>query len=179
MSDIKRFELMLKKIKEILNSLPTNKERTEIIQGLKSIISFLDGLKDIFANMPSIEEAEKAQHALLNLENILQRNPLIKEIIIGKPVKARKETLFAKTQKMIEISEEIVEKELERLQKLPENEIRQLLSDEKKYNKKLLSAISEKLGKRVSSRTTKKELIENITVSIINMRTYKGLMGPQ
>jgi len=176
MSDIKKLEMILRKIKEILKFLPTNQEKLTIIDSLKEIISFLEGLKGIFANMPSIEEAEKAKNALLNLENILQKNPLIKEIVIGKPIRLKKEVSFVKPQTKIEISDEIVEEELERLKKLSENEIRNLLNNDKKYAKKLLIAISEKLGRKVSSKMTKKELIENIVTTIINKRTYEGLM---
>jgi len=176
MSDIKKLEMMLRKIKEILDLLPTQQEKIAIVDSLRTLISFLDGLKDIFINMPSIEEAEKAKEALLKLENVLQRNPLIKEIIMGKSMKIKKDAPSAKPERRIEISEDIVEKELERLKEVPESEIRNILRNEKRYTKKLLSAISEKLGRRVSSKATKRELIENIATTIINMRTYEGLM---
>jgi hypothetical protein len=176
MNSVKKFKTIFSRIKESLNLLTTNEEKKEIVNGFKEIISFLESLKDVFINMPSLEEAEKAKDAIIKLESIIEKNPLIKEIIFGKPAKYKKSPTPVKPQKKIEISGELVEKKLGELKKHSEEEIKNLLDNEKDYPKPLLIAIAEKLGRRVSSKTTRKELITNIATMITNIKTYEGLM---
>jgi hypothetical protein len=136
----------------------------------------LESIRDIFVNMPSLEEAEKAKDALLKLEEIFERNPLVRDIIFGISVKRKKDKVSIKSDKKIEISDEVIEKELDALRKLSEQEIKNFLNNEKKYSKSFLTAIAGKLGRRVSSKTTRKELIDSIATIITNVRTYEGLM---
>ena len=175
MTNLKRFRILFSKIKDNLNFLPTNDEKKAIIEGLREIIGFLEGIKDIFVNMPSLEEAEKARDALVKLDEIFERNPLVRDILFGVSVR-KKDIGSIKPEKKIEISDEDIEKELESLKKLSEQEIKNFLNNEKKYPKSLLIAIAKKLGGRVSSKITRKHLIENIATIITNVKTYEGLM---
>lgn len=178
MSDIKKLQIILKKNHELLGFLPSKKDKIKVIEGLDELISFLNEVKEILQRMPSLEEAEKAKKALEGLENILQRNPIIKQIIVGKHVKTKCSSTLKQPKVNFTIDEKLIEKELNKLQKLSESKIRTLLANDKKYTKKLLLAICQKLGRSVSSRSTRKELVEIIVTTIVNKRTYEGLMNP-
>jgi len=174
MSSLRRRKNITFHLKKILEQLPEKKEKEEIITGINELIKFLDRINKSFETLPTLEEAKKAKNTLEKLENILERNPLIEEIFLSKrQKKVSKPSIIDSTQEK-GTSKEIKE-EVERFLKMPEDELRSCLLKEKRYTKKTLIAILSELGIRVSKKTLKKQLIEEIVTTIVNSRTYKGL----
>jgi len=179
MNNIIKTKSLLKQINEILDNIPEKNDISDIINNLNELINYLQKVQQILINMPTNEEAQKAKKAIKKLNDILNRNPLIKEILIGKRIKKEKkkiDKLETEQDQENSLYQEKINQYIEELSKLTESEIRNYLEiDNKIFTNKVLISILSKLGRSVAKKTSKKELIDIIVTTIINNRTYEGL----
>lgn len=173
---IKDWQVIFKRFKKLIDALPTAEEKRQLSKSINEIVSFFTELNTVFQNLPTKEEAEKAKNALDKFENILQRNPLLKEVLSPKKQASKSaKKRSTKQKKVIEFPDEQLENEIQYFLTLSEEKLRSTLTQEKKYTNNYLSALLGKLGWRVPKKATKKELIDQIVTTIVNLRTYRGL----
>lgn len=179
MKEIKDAKILFNNISNLIEILPNKEDLENLVNSLNEIIKYLDKINKILINMPTDQEAIKTREALKKLEIILNRNPMLSEVL--KKKKSTKKAI--KKEEVIikninkEIPKEKVNEHINKLLELPEVEMRNYLEDNKDkiFTNKLLIEILLNLGVKVSKKTTKKELINHIVNTIINNRTYQGL----
>lgn len=170
MRDYKKWSKNIHILKEFFKTLPSKGELDEILKLIKELIEFLKQIETSLSNLPTSEEAERARNALERLSFILEHNQLLKNITSQTRLHKQRVTSSS-------IPEEKAVVELvSNLFQLPEEKLREVLNEEK-YSKKFLLAILLHLGRKVPSKISKKQAIEQIITHIITKRTYEGLMG--
>jgi len=176
MSTVRNWRSAIFHLKKIFDQLPKKSEKDELIKNIVEIIQFLTQVNEFIKAMPTAEEAAKAKEALEKLENILDRNPLLKDLLSRK--KYSKPTALEKRAPKASIAvkdDKKIDQEIEKLIKMRENEMRRRLLENKLYTKDILKSILLKLGISVPKKITKKELVDQIVTTIVNQRTYEGL----
>lgn len=171
MTNFKEWGKMIRQLKELLEVLPSQEEREEVVSAIKEIMTILSQIGDSLSSLPTREEAAKAREGLERLEFVLERNPLLRSVSF-KEVKPKP---VPKASQPTEIPQESVLREVEELTQLPEEQLQMRLSQDERYSKRFLLSILSALGRQVSSKATKKEIIDQIVVTIVNRRTYEGL----
>lgn len=178
MSNVRKWQSVIRQLKVLLEMLPSPEERDDIVRGIGGIVGVLEELRGSLGSLPTSAEAAKAKDALEKLENILERNPLLrvgspktKETGARKPPRRRIESpeMFIPTDDIL--------REIATLSKLPEDTLRKRLQQQDHYSKEFLRSILSELGRRESSRVPRNEMIEQIVVTVVNRRTYEGLRG--
>lgn len=180
MTNTRKWQGVIRQLKVLLETLPSPEEKDEIVRGITGIVSMLDELGRSLGNLPTSTEAAKAKDALERLEDVLGRNPLLR---VGAP-KWRESCAPKAPRRRIKPSEVSIPKdnilrEIETLSQLPEDALRTRLQQQDRYSIDLLRSILAELGRRTPSKVTRKEMIEQVVVTIINRRTYEGLRGSQ
>lgn len=171
MTSLKKLDRVIHQVKTLLDALPSREEIAELVEGIDKIVRILTQINSSLSNLPSFEEIARAKESLEKLEFILSHNPLLRNVL----TKKRKRS--SKPSPSLEISRERVLKELQSFFQLSESELRNRLTQGKRYSKKFLQSLLSELGRRVPSKATKKEMIDQIAVAIVTRRTYKGIRG--
>ena len=78
MSNVKQWRSLTQNLRKLLDELPSPSEREESVRTINELLAFLGDLSNVFGAMPTTEEASKAKEALLNLESIVNRNPILR-----------------------------------------------------------------------------------------------------
>jgi len=172
MSSVKKWRKVTNQLRLVLESLPSSEERDELVTAINEIVKILTQLSSSLNNLPTVEEATRAKEALEKLEFILEHNVLLRQ----KPSKA-KQKRDEKAPRLAKISREDIQREIQILTQLSEEEMKKRLKQSKNYSKEFLRLILSELGRRVSSKATKQEMIDQITIAITTKRTYEGLSG--
>jgi len=178
MTNARKWHGVMRQLKALLETLPSSEERDDIVRGIRGIVDVLDELGRSLGSLPTSTEAAKAKDALERLENILGRNPLLRMA----PTKTQRASAPKPAGRRIKppevsIAKDDVLKGIDALSQLPEDALRTRLQHQDEYSKEFLRLMLAELGKRVSSKATRNEMIEQIVVAIINRRTYEGLRG--
>ena len=180
MTNVRKWQGVIRQLKVLLETLPSPEERDDIVREIRGLVDVLDELGRSLGNLPTSTEAAKAKDALERLENILGRNPLLRV----RPPKTKGTSVPkppARGRKPLEVSipKDDILKEIDTLNQLPEDALRMRLRQQDHYSKEFLRLILAELGRRASIKVTRNEMIEQIVVTIINRRTYEGLRGNQ
>ncbi len=78
MSNYKKWNKTISMLEEFLKALPSKEDLDKILESIRDLMEFLKQTENSLSNLPTSEEAEKAQNALEQLRFILERNPLLK-----------------------------------------------------------------------------------------------------
>ena len=176
---MRRWKSLTQQVRRLLDELPASTERDEVIGSLKQLISVLEDLTKALGALPTAEEAARAKESLAKLESIVDSNPLLRR----QPAKnspslpTRKRTDSA--QAGSSFSHGIVAGKIERLGTMSESALRNALENPRDYPNSLLRALLGHLGRKVPSKGVRREMVEQLAVTIINRRTYEGLRGEQ
>jgi len=160
----------IKKLQDLMQQLPTKSDVLEFIETLDELIKFLSDLKDKLQFLPTFEEASLAKDALQKIDEILDRNPLLQDILLGQKVQKKSIKRIPKEQKDVISHSAIVHK----LFNLPIDNLFDFLNSQGLTNKELRKILQE-LGDEPPSRMTKMQLINRIVTIVTNQRTYDGL----
>jgi len=177
LTNIKQWKSLTSQLKRILDELPSSNEREEIISSLRHLIILLEDLRNALGMLPTAEEAALAKESLAKLESVVNSNPLLRGQVNRKRLdgESRQRTNRSGTAQNPPVKD--VEQMLERLYRMPEGTLRNELMNSKNYPNNLLRAMLTHLGRRVSSKGSRGELMEQLIVTIVNKRTYEGLRG--
>lgn len=159
----------------MLETLPSPEEVQALASSTAEIARVLNQVSISLGNMPTNSEAAKTKEVLLQLGSILDRNPMLRGILTTKTsTRSRRET--RKSTPNTYSLKDVALKEIEHFNLLPEDALRTVLVQEK-YNSALLRAILLELGRNMPSKATKKDMVDQIVLTLVNRRTYEGLRG--
>ncbi len=179
MSNVKQWRSMTQNLRKFLDELPSPSEREESVRTINELVAFLGDLSNVFGAMPTTEEASKAKEALVNLESIVNRNPILRGGSNGKTAKPRARNGSKPTQAASLFSEEVIVQTIADLDKMPEATMRSELEDPKRFPNSFLKAVLAHLGRRAPSKGVKSEMVDQLVATLINRRTLEGISGRQ
>lgn len=177
MSTMKQWKSLTLQLRKIFDDLPTAVEREDIVSSIKNLQRVLDDLSKSVSSLPTVDEASKARESLARLENIVSSNPLLRgytakrspKVVSRKP----KSGAPGKPPPIIPNVSQIIE----RLSAMPEASLRHELNDSNNLSNNTLKVVLTHLGRKVPSKNTRREMVEQLIVTIVNRRTYQGLRG--
>lgn len=178
MSSMKQWKSLTLQLKKILNDLPTAAEREEMVISVNKLSTILDELGKSLSSLPTADEASRAKESLAKLEHIIDNNPLLRTYTARGTKGASHKTKTSPRPESPPINLNIAPI-LERLVVMPETNLRNELNDSKGITNNILRAILTHLGRKVPNKNTRKEMVEQLIVTIVNQRTYQGLRGQQ
>lgn|GEM_PF-5145918 len=178
MSSIKQWKSLTLQLNRIFDELPSTIERDEMLESINRLNLFLDELGKSLSALPTKDEASRARESLVKLEHILNSNPLLRTYTSGGKKSHIRTTKNNSSIKPPQVTFNIA-LDLERYVAMSEADLRQELSDPKKISNNMLRAILTYLGRKITSKSTRKDMSEQLIVAIVNQRTYQGLRGEQ
>jgi hypothetical protein len=175
---MRQWKSLTLQLKKIFDDFPTATEREEMVSSINNLQTVLDELGKALSSLPTADEAARAKESLKKLENIIDSNPLLRSQV------DRSTKPTSRTTKNNIRSESLpnilnIAPILERLATMPEANLRQELSTSNGITNNMLRAMLTHLGRKVSSKDTRKEMVEQLIVTIVNRRTFQGLRGEQ
>lgn len=177
MSNIKQWRSLTQNLRKVLDELPSSSEREESVKAINELIAVLTEMGDAFGAMPTAEEAARAREYLDKLENIINRNPLLRAGANGGKAKPQTQNGSESVSPDGSFSEEVVKQTIAELAKMPELEMRSELEGSRRFSNSFLKALLTNMGRRAPSRGVKSEMIDEITATLINRRTLEGISG--
>lgn len=177
MSNIRQWKSLTQNLRKVLDDLPSSAERAETVKAINELVSALEKLGNALGAMPSAEEAARAKESLTKLENIVIRNPLMRGASNGKSEKPRPRAANgSKPTKPAQVfPTEVIGQTLASLKGMTADAMRSELEDAKRYSNDYLKALLSGLGRRVSGKGVKGEMIEQLVATIVNDRTLEGI----
>ena len=177
MSNVRQWKSLTQNLRKVLDDLPSSAEREESVKAINELVTVLGDLRDAFGAMPSAEEAARAKESLAKLENIVIRNPLMRGASNGKSERPRPRAVNgSKPPKTVQVfPAEVMGQTLANLKELSANAMRSELEDAKAYSNDHLKALLSSLGRRVSGKGVKSEMIEQLVAAVVNDRTIQGI----
>lgn len=177
MSTMKQWKSLILQLRKIFDDLPTATEREEIVSSIKNLQRVLDDLSKSVSSLPTADEASKARESLARLESIVNSNPLLRGYTAKRSPKgvSRKPNGGATSEPPPVVPN--VTQISERLNAMTESGLRHELNESNNVSNNTLRAVLTHLGRKVPSKNTRREMVEQLIVTIINQRTYQGLRG--
>ena len=179
MSNVKQWRNLTQSLRKVLDELPSPSEREESVRAINELIAVLTEMGSVFGAMPTTEEAERAREYLAKLENIVNRNPLLRAGPNGRKAKPQAENGSKPVSPDGSFPEEVVNQTIAELGKMPEPEMRAELEDSKRFSNTFLKALLTYMGRRAPSRGVKSEMVDEIVATLVNRRTLEGISGRQ
>jgi len=178
MSSMKQWKSLTLQLKKIFDDLPTATEREEMVSSINNLKTVLDELGKSFSSLPTADEASRVKESLVKLENIIDSNPLLRSYAARgtKPTSRKTKNSIRHESSLITLN---IAPILERLLTMPEANLRHELNDSNGITNNMLRVMLTHLGRKVSSKDTRKEMVEQLIVTVVNRRTYQGLRGEQ
>ncbi len=168
-------DAMFKGLKTLLTSLPSEKEKSELIQTLSEAQSFLKELQQLVETVPTTESSRKLSEGLSRLDILAER--AYSDVGLRRLLGLRG-TAASKTKRGVSPEDaELRSRELE--QKLTDTETSDVEEALKKSGEPMsvLTNLATLLGMRTLSKERKADLIKRIAVHIENQRGYSILRG--
>ncbi len=178
MISMKQWKSLTLQLKKIFDDFPTATEREEMVSSINNLKTVLDELGKSLSSLPTADEASRAKESLAKLENIIDSNPLLRSYT-ARGTKSKSRKIKNSTQPKSSSITLNITPILERLATMPEANLRHELNDSNGITNNMLRAILTHLGRKVSSKNTRKEMVEQLIVTVVNRRTYQGLRGEQ
>jgi len=176
MINVGKWKNIIYRSKKILQQLPTEAERNEIVKEINEIIEFLSKANDFVKSLPTLEEANKANETLKRFEDILERNPLIKKVLSGKHQYKKSPVSSDKKRPLMKLNSEEVESKINEFMKMSRSALSAHLQQQY-YSKKELMTLLSGLMESAPKNAPKKELIARIIAAVTNRKTFMGLEG--
>ena len=179
MSNIKQWRSLTQNLRKVLDELPSPSEREESVRAINELIAVLNDIGSAFGAMPTAEEAARAREYLVKLENIVNRNPLLRAGPNGRKAKPQAQNGSKPSKLEASFPEEVITQSIADLSVMTEVTMRSELDDAKRYSNSFLKALLTHMGRRAPSRGVKSEMIDEIVATLINRRTLEGISGRQ
>jgi hypothetical protein len=173
---MKQWKSLTLQLKKIFDDLPTATEKEEMVNSINSLKTVLDELGKSLFSLPTADEASRAKESLTKLENIIDSNPLLRTYTARNTKSTSRKIKNGARPESSSIILNIAPI-LDRLIAMPEDNLRHELNDSNGITNNMLRAMLTHLGRKVSSKDTRKEMVEQLIVTVVNRRTYQGLRG--
>jgi len=163
----------LASIRKMLETLPSKSEREELRNAAAELADFFLELQSLLAQVPSLEDAAAASRALQRLADALDRRRGNRAVtaLLGARSRPTQRTFPAPTEDDSRTAKALIAE----LRSMPGDSIRERLTDKENFPVRLLVALSNELGLRISSRPVRDAIIQQIATSIVNQRGYQSL----
>lgn len=167
---------LLASIGRLIDSLPTEEERSALRADLAAVHAFLSSLEEAVAGLPTKEDAAFVRQSLERLQRVAAtaaERPLL-GAALGSRARTPKTERGPTEEELTRAGQLLTE-----LEASPVDEIHERLGQTDAVSVHVLRAIAGQLGIRATARLTKEALAHQIASSIANKRGYEGLRQPQ
>jgi hypothetical protein len=159
-----------RKLAALLDDLPSESSKQQVISQLQALIQFLSDLKERLAAIPTRDDATGARKALDELASLFvqaKSSPVL-GIAVGVSTTRQREKQPSITSEEIDQAKSMVG----RLESLPIDQLRASLSG---LSARDLKGVASILGIRSTQRTSRESLSHQIATKISNTRGYRSL----
>jgi len=159
-----------KSLGELVDSLPTEANRQEIVSQLGALIQFLSTLKNRLEEIPTQQDAWAARAAIDRLQSLFTQaksSPILGAALGVKATLPR--------QRPMAITPEEVERAnlaISQFESLTSDELRAALD---RMNARDLQAVANAMGMKTTARTAREALVHQVATKITNTRGYRSL----
>lgn len=173
-----RAEKFVQNLRALVESLPSESEKQRIFADLDQVIEFLTEIKRSFGSVPSQESAAAVRSAVDGLDALFLRARASAPLAAA--LGLRPADHKPRAQPLSEVDSERARILLERLQKLPVEEMRANLENCSATAARDLHAIAALMGIRTTQRGSRESLAQQVATKIANARGYETLRrGPE
>ncbi|HZT32770.1 MAG TPA: hypothetical protein VE999_01665 [Gemmataceae bacterium] len=171
--DFFKAEKFVQSLRGLVESLPSESEKQQLSANLDMVIGFLSEIKKTVGSLPSQESAVSVQAAIDGLNSLFARARSSAPLAgaLGLQPCDRK----PKAVPVTEVDSERARALLEKLEKLPINDLRANLENSSATSPRDLHAIAALLGIRSTQRSSRESLVHQIASKIANARGYEAL----
>lgn len=174
----KKIESFLSKLSELVDTLPSQETKSQIDQDLDVLIKFLQDFRGRLKSVPTVEDTDGIVSTIETLKDyvrVAESDPVMSVILGFRSDKGSSKKSSQNSLTEMECREaKIIAQEL---RGLSEKEVEDRLADPKKHTVAMLRQIAGELGLRISSKASKKVIVETIIKTIENERGYRILRG--
>ena len=168
-------DTLFKGLKNLLASLPTKEEKTELIQTLTDARDFLEEMKDLIEAFPTIESSRELSQGMSRLDILVDRaahHAPLRKMMGLKGSHTRRE-------KSVNGEIDMANRALELKQLLGQTDSSEIagLLERSREPVSVLIEVAAHLGLRTRKKERKAELINRIATHITNQRGYAILRG--
>ncbi len=173
-----RAEKFVQSLRALVESLPSESEKQRISADLDRVIEFLTEIKKTLGSVPSQESAAAVRSAVDGLDVLFSRARASAPLAAALGLRSADHK--PKAQPLSEADSERARILLERLQKLPIDEMRANLENSSTTAPRDLHAIATLMGIRSTQRSSREALAQQVATKIANARGYETLRrGPE
>lgn len=166
----------LDRLQATVEALPTETEKAQAKEKIRALADFVEMLQVALDSIPSAESVSHVSKAIAGLQELFAKaeaNPVLAGLV-PTPRKPRPR----KSKRQLTEQELAASKaDIERLNALPVEDIRNRLLDEDGYSLARLRAIASFLGIGAAEKLSRESLAHQITMKIANYRGYQTLSG--
>jgi len=163
-------EKFTQRLGELIDALPSDADKQQVVSQLETLIRFLSDLKTRLESIPSHQDAGAARVALDKVRALFveaKSNPVLGAALGVKATEPR--------QKQPTITSEEIERArsaIAQFDSLPIDEIRSALE---RMSVRELQSVADAIGVRATQRTARDKLVHQVATKITNTRGYRSL----
>jgi hypothetical protein len=172
-TDFFRAQKFTQSLRALLESLPSESEKQQIATELDLVIKFLTQVKESVGSLPSQESTGVLGSAIDRLDALFSRARASAPLAAA--LGLRRADHRAKSLPLTEADTERAKVLLERLEKLPIDELRASLEKTSETAPRDLQAIAALMGIRSTQRSSREALAHQIATKIANAQGYEAL----
>jgi len=171
--DFFKAEKFLQSLSGLVESLPPESDKQRVAANLDLVIDFLSEIRKTVSSLPSQESATSVQSAIDGLNSLFARARASAPLAaaLGLQPSARK----PKVAPLTEADSERARILLEKLEKLPIDDLRANLENTSTTSPRDLHAIAALMGIRSTQRSSRESLVHQIASKVANARGYETL----
>lgn len=171
----RKLDGFLTDLSALVESFPSADALARMDADLASLIEFLQQFRIKLNSLPTDDGAEEMASTIESLKDfvrIAEADPTMCRVL---GLSERPRTNGRPVRRTASASDFDAPKALDRLQRMPSQEVAEALADRKTYNVAALRAIASQIGLRIPAKTTRLSIAEKITKSLANRRGYEYL----
>ena len=166
-------ETLLRGVKSLLNSLPTEDEKQEILQSLGEISKFLEELQSLVMQVPTMESSRELSEGLSRLDALTRQ--VHQDTGLRKALGLRGSIARGKGRAATSaVADEQVSELMEVVANSDSSKIESLIAQEPLA---VLRKLADRLNLRVPSKERKQDMIRRLVIHVENQRGYATLRG--
>ena len=166
-------ETLLKGVKSLLSSLPTEEEKRELLRSLDEISKFLDELRALVQQVPTMESSRELSEGLSRLDALTHQ--VQQDNGLRRALGLRASTARGKGRAPGSVeSEEQISELMEIVVASDTSKIESLIAQEPLA---VLKGLAARFNLRVPSKERKQDLVRRLVVHVENQRGYATLRG--
>jgi hypothetical protein len=163
-------ENFAKYLGELIDSLPAEPDRQQVVSQLETLIQFLSTLKSRVEGIPTQQDALTARAAIDRLQALFiqaKSNPIL-AAAVGMKITSPRQSPPPITPEEVERANSAIS----RFESLPIDQLRAALEE---MNVRDLQAVANAVGVRTNRRTAREALVHQVATKITTARGYRSL----